>query len=92
MASALAPRGTHTAAANREAAGREARALLARVVLPAVAVRVAREPADDGGVLPKPAQVPALADLADVHGWWRVPGSLLSVYRFIKAHVPSARG
>lgn len=82
-------RGTKpTAADNQAAARREARALLARVVLPSGAVRVRSEPAGDGGVLAKPAQVPALADLVDVRGWWRVPGSLSSVYRFVKAHAP----
>ncbi|MHB1567684.1 MAG: hypothetical protein ACYCXW_10335 [Solirubrobacteraceae bacterium] len=39
-------------------------------------------------MLAKPAQLPALADLVDVHGWWRVPGSLSPVYRFVKAHAP----
>jgi hypothetical protein len=79
---------TPKAAENRAAAHREARALLAKVVLPAAAVRVRSEPAGDGGVLAKPAQLPALADLVDLHGWWRVRGSLSSVYMFVKAHAP----
>lgn len=79
---------TPTAAEKRAAAHREARALLSKIVLPAAAVRVRSEPAGDGGVLAKPAQLPALADLVDVHGWWRAPGSLSSVYMFVKAHAP----
>lgn len=63
-------------------------ALLGKAVLPAGAVRAGSEPADDQGALAHPAQVPGLADLVDLHGWWRLTGSVDSAYRFIKAHGP----
>jgi hypothetical protein len=77
-----------TVASNRRAARREANALLSRVLLPEGAVQVWSEPVGDRGALARPAQVPGLADLVDLHGWWRVAGSEKSVYSFIKAHVP----
>lgn len=77
-----------TPASNRRAARREAGALLRDDVLPGSAVGLSREPAGDGGALAHPAQVPALADLIDLHRWWRMTGSVASVYRFIKAHRP----
>lgn len=83
------PSSHRTAVENRRAAIRNARSLLATVVLPAGAERVAREPSGDGGVLAHPAQVPAFTDIVDVHAWWRVPRSATSVFRFVKAHLPS---
>jgi hypothetical protein len=77
-----------TAAANRQAARRDARVLLRRAILPAGAVRVWSEPVGDDGALALPAQVPGVADFVDLHGWWRLSGSVRSVYRFIKAHHP----
>ncbi len=86
---------THTAttaptpARNRAAARQDARALLGEAVVPGGAIRRSHEPSGDRGVLDRPAQVPALADLVDLHRWWRVPSSLASVYRFVKSHTPS---
>lgn len=76
------------AAYNRQAAQREAQALLREGVVPVGAVPLSSEPAGDGGALAHPAQEPGLADLIDLHRWWRVAGSENVVYRFIKAHRP----
>ena len=69
-----------TAAANRAAARREAPALLARVVLPAGAVRVARGP------LRSAWAKPGLRDLVDVHRVWSVTEPIADVERFLKTH------
>ena len=80
--------GTPSAAANRASAGRDVRTLLARVVLPAGAVRLSGPPRGSGAIdNPQPQQ--ATPDIVDVHAWWRAPGTLESVVAFEKAHAPA---
>jgi hypothetical protein len=69
-----------TTAANHAAARREAPALLARVVLPAGAVRVARGP------LRSAWAKPGLRDLVDVHRTWSVTEPIADVRKFVRTH------
>jgi len=77
-----------TAAANRASADRDVRALLGRVVLPPGARALSGRPPGAGAIdNAQPQQ--ATPDIADVHAWWRAPGTLDSVVAFEKAHAPA---
>ena len=80
--------GAPTAASNRASAGRDVRALLARAVLPAGAVALSGPPSGSGAIQNASPQ-PATPDIADVHAWWRAPGSPASVIAYEKAHAPA---
>jgi hypothetical protein len=80
--------GAPSAASNRASAGADVRALLGRVILPAGAVRLSGQP-PGGGAIDNPDPEQATPDIADVHAWWRVPGTLASVVAFEKAHAPA---
>jgi hypothetical protein len=84
------PKPSHAvAAARRRRARAEAGHLLARVLLPAGAEKVAGEPAGDRGALSRPLfRSAATPTIVDQHTWWRVPGSVASVLDYLSAHVP----
>jgi len=73
--------------ANRARAVQDAHALLARIVLPVGAVRLAGAPA---GATVIANRFPSVATpaLTDVYGYWRVPGPPRTVLAFIGAHTP----
>ena len=78
----------HTRADNKRAARRDASALLGKVRLPSGALRAPRRPT--GALELKGAGfLPATPELVDLHDWWRVPGSMPSVYRWVLNHRPS---
>ena len=74
-------------AAHRRAAVRDAKLLLGRLVLPAGAQRLAREPAH-GSALAQPGSRPLTSALVDRHAWWRLPGKPASVFSYLAAHPP----
>jgi hypothetical protein len=77
--------GAATVSGNRGSAVQDARRLLARLVVPVGARRLARAPAG-AGVIANPFPRPATPDITDVYAWWRVPGSPASVLTYIVSH------
>lgn len=80
-----------SSASNKAAARSDARMLLSKLVLPAGSTRLSSEPAGDHSVLAGTSH-PGTPNLADAHGWWRVPGTVDDVIAFVKAHRPSGAG
>jgi hypothetical protein len=74
---------------NRRAAERDAAALLAKLVLPPGAVRLAGEPSGDGRRLARPPTSAVTPALVDRHAFWRVPADAASVLPYVEAHAPS---
>jgi hypothetical protein len=75
--------------ANRAASRGDARSLLARLVLPAGATRLASEPPGDHAYLKVAAALEADAARSLAHGWWEVPGTPDVVLAYIRAHRPA---
>lgn len=78
-----------TAPHTRQGAERDAAVVLDRVVLPAGAERLRREPSVEGRELASSGPHEAYVELVDRHAWWRVPGSWQSALAFVRAHPPA---
>jgi hypothetical protein len=76
-------------ARNRRAAHRDAAALLSKLRLPAVAVRLTAEPAGDHGWLKPMQALVATTAHADVHGWWQIPAAGGDVLAYLEARAPA---
>lgn len=76
------------AARHRAAARRDAVALIARLKLPAGAIRSATEPAGDHHLLASTGSLQAKLDRVGRHVWWIVPGTPASVTAAIRRHQP----
>jgi hypothetical protein len=84
---ASSPNRNPIAAARERSAVREAKALLHRFVAPPGAVHTQRPPGY-GGVLLRSGPTP-LEKLVDRHTFWRVAGSVSSVFSYVRANRPS---
>lgn len=88
LVAAPTPAVSATSAGNKRAAEQDAAKLLERLVLPAGAVRLAREPRRDGGLLKSASSIPS-GLLVDRHRFWLVHEPLGAVVGFVAHHVPS---
>jgi hypothetical protein len=88
LVAAATPALSATSAGNKRIAEHDATRLLQRVVLPAGAVQVAREPRGDGGLLKHVDSIPS-GLLVDRHRFWLVPEPLGAVTWFVDHHPPS---
>ena len=80
---------TNAAGVNQAAAHGDAAVLLARLTLPAGAVRSATEPSGAGAVLAKASERPATQNVVDDHGWWVISARPAAVLAFIRSHPPA---
>jgi hypothetical protein len=87
MAATAASATRPTSASNKRAAERDTAQLLQRVVLPAGAVGLAREPRGDGGLLRHADSSPS-GLLVDRHRLWLVHEPLEKVVAFVRHHPP----
>jgi hypothetical protein len=87
MATAALSARAPTGVTNKRAAERDTAQLLRRVVLPSGAVRLAREPPGDGGLLRHAGSAPS-GLLVDRHRLWLVHERLAQVARFVAHHPP----
>ncbi len=78
-----------TSQSNKAAATSDAKTLLSRLILPAGSTPLAAEPSGDHGQLASPATRPVTPNLADAHGWWRVPEEFSATTSFLDSHPPS---
>jgi hypothetical protein len=76
-----------TSASNKQAAERDAAQLLRRIVLPAGAHRLSREPQGDGGLLKTSDSRPS-GLLVDRHRFWLMPEPFARVSRFVHTRLP----
>jgi len=75
--------------ANRAAARRDAHSLLAKLVLPAGAIRIVSEPRGDNGYLKASGWLEGDDAHALAHRWWEVPGTPDGVIAYVRAHPPA---
>jgi hypothetical protein len=88
LVTAATPAVSATSAGNRRVAERDTTRLLRRIVLPAGAVQLAREPRGDGGLLKQSDSIPS-GLLVDRHRLWLVHEPLGEVVGFVDHHPPS---